>query len=252
MRTSAAAVGLLVFAGAAVATPVTLSYSGTVDRVSYADCTSLNNSGSCTAWTNTNVASSDFVNGNLISVGSSFSGSFTYDTDTPLGPFGMSSDGRQATYLDAGLSASLQVGMASLPASPWLPFASTGGSVAVIDNRYGWDSLYLSRSYSGPALFASSHLSLFNYSGTLFDSFAMPPSIPASSINGSVFNVGFLRRSDGDQLQVFGTISGFSFSSAVPEPPPAVLATLGGMMVALCGRRAGSPRPFVGRLPQGH
>lgn len=238
MRASTLASVLLVLHGTASASQVTFSYSGTIDRLTYADCTALSSTGSCSAWSFTNVATSDFANGNPISQGDSFSGTFTYDTATSLGPFGMSSDGYQATYLNAGTSASLQVGTVKLPASPWLPFASTGTIVAVVDNRHGWDSFYLSRWYSGPELFATSNLSLFNYSGTLFDGFALPSSVPASSINGSVFNVGFLRRSDGDQLQVFGTVSSFSFASAVPEPPAAELAAVGLMLVALRRARA--------------
>jgi len=234
---------LVTLTGTAAATPVTVTYSGTVDRMTYADCTALNPSNSCTAWTFTAVSTSDFANGKTIAQGDAFSGSFTYDPSTPLGPFGISSDGHQASYLRAVTSAPLTIGAAVLPSSA-LPIAVSGGSVAVVDGRNGWDGFALLQSYSGPTFFANTGLFLWDTSGALFSGFAVPTAVAPALIDQTNFNVGFLRRSDGDQLQVWGNVIAFSFSSAVPEPSTTTLL-VAGVALLWAGRRRRGVRNFA-------
>lgn len=231
---------LVSLAGAAAATPITVTYSGAIDRITYADCTALNPSNSCTAWTFAAVSASDFADGKTIAQGDAFSGSFTYESSTPLGPFGISSDGHQASYLQAIASAPLTIGAAVLP-SLTLPIAASGGSVAVVDGRNGGDGFALMQSYSGPAFFANTGLFLWDTTGALFSSFAVPTVVASGSIDQTSFSAGFLRRSDGDQLQVYGTVSSFSFASAVPEPNTVELLLAGCAALAI-GHFARCPR----------
>lgn len=207
------------------ATTINVSYSGTISNIYVAHCTSLIN-GSCNTWNNENVSSSAFYSNYVISVGNSFQGRLAYDTTSPL--TAVSDDQSQATYLGGVSSFELQVANLSLP-NTVLPNSMIGNDFAVVNDRYGWDSFYLSQWFSQGDWFASSSIDFFNYSGTLFSDLSkIPEFLPAEQINGSLFNLAFLQRSTGDQLQISGNLNMFEFSSSeVPEPQSLLLLALG-------------------------
>lgn len=206
------------------AAPVELVFDGTVNRMYTARCTNLVQ-GSCNAWSNQDVTSSAFFAGQPILVGDRFGGRTTYDTAARLS--GISDDGAQAVYLNGVSSFVFAVGAVSLPTMQ-LPRSGTG-DFSVVNDRYGWDSFYLSQWFSQGDWFASTSLNFFNYSGTLFSDLSQIPSyLPKEMINGTLFTVGFLQRSTGDQLQISGTVNDFSFSPMqVPEPTGLLLLATG-------------------------
>lgn len=206
------------------AAPIDIAFNGTVNRMYTAHCTSLVE-GSCRAWANQDVTSSAFFAGQPISVGDRVGGQTTYDTAAPL--TGISDDGAQAVYLDGVSSFVFKIGAVSLPSTQLS--RSGAGNFSVVNNRYGWDSFYLSQWFSQDDWFASTSIDFFNYSGMLFSDLSHVPSdLPKELINGTLFTLGFLQRSTGDQLQISGTISDFSFSTTqVPEPTDLLLVATG-------------------------
>ena len=207
---------------------IRVEYTGVVSRLSYADCQTLVN-GSCTAWSFTSIQSSDFFDGNAVSVGNQFSGSFVYDTSAPL--TAISSDGFQAVHLNAVSEAIFQAGALSVPA-PLLP-NSGAGSYSIVNDRNGYDSFYVNNTYSLNDWFASVNFHLQDSTGSVFSNFDVPASLDFAAFNANAFNVGLLRRSDGDQVQLFGDLRSATFTAAVPEPSSFAYLIAGGLLLFL-------------------
>jgi len=223
-------------AGCANAAPITLSYSGTISQAFYADCQAYDAGGGCTAWDDHDISSTDFLYGQQVRVGDFFAGSFTYDPQTALS--GMSADGHSAVYLGGVLGSQLIAGALRLPAS--LP-RSDNGAVLIEDNGlHGYDSFYLSDWLSDAKFFASVTLDLMDSSGSIFDSFAMPTHAALADFTAPYFEVGLLRRSDGDQVHLYGDISHLTTLVTVPEPGNLSLFFVGllGIGLALRSKRA--------------
>lgn len=206
------------------AVPITVEYSGVVSRLWTADCLAQAN-GSCTTWANTDVSSSDFVDGRNVAVGSSFVGRFTYESTAPI--TAISSDGFQAVHLDSVYETYFQSGELALPSS-LLP--QTDGSFSVINNRPSFggyrDSFFVNSWFNQANWFASLSISLQDSTASVFDSFDVPQTLDFADFNAHVFSVGFLRRSDGDQLQLRGNLTSVRVSP-VPEPSSVALLLAG-------------------------
>lgn len=210
---------------------VRVSYSGVVASLTYADCTSFS-AGSCSAWVFNPLATTNFIPGREIAVGEQFSGSFVYDTSVSAV---MSSDGYQATYLNAASNAQFGAPNFALP-DVVLPPAVSSGYVAVVDGRSGTDVFQIGANFSGADYFSNLYLSMVDLTGTALSGFPIPTSLDTSGFASKSLQLGLLRRSDGDQVQLAGTVSAISFSSAVPEPTSMLLVLLGGAIV-FCTRR---------------
>lgn len=237
MKLKVCFIALLVLAPASSwATAVKASFTGSITRMFYATCTSFQD-GSCSAWDNSDVASSTFYGGHDLAVGRTFSGVLAYEITTPLS--GMPGDGRQAVYLDGVTSYELESGSMHLPVTE-MPRAGNG-SFSVINDRRGFDSFHVSQWFSGPEFFATSAIDLFDNTGTVYSDFSVPASFDLSNFDTLFYHLSFLRRSDGDQLHVYGDLSNFHASViGVPEPNTAYIFFEGGMLVlvlAACRRR---------------
>lgn len=221
---------MLVLALPVSAQNIELNYSGSVTELVYADCQSLSAFGSCNSWSFASLSETNFLNGLSISVGDEFIGQFIYDTSAPR--TAISNDGYQAIHLNGVTSSSLQIGDISLPAT-WLPYTKSG-SYSIINDRNGYDAFYLQGIYSGTDWFTSTNLSLQDSSGTVYSGFDVPHSIDYSRFNANIFNLGFLRRSDGDQVQLYGSLNSAVIVTPVPELESFALMMTG--MVVLAGR----------------
>lgn len=214
---------------------IRITYSGTVSSLTYADCTSLNN-GSCDAWSFTPIASTNFIPSQQIAVGEGFSGSFIYDASVTAI---MSDDGYQAIFLNSVPEALFQASNYLLPNSV-LPMAPTFGNFAVVDGRNGADVFQVGATYSKGDYFANMYLSMVDLTGTAISGFTAPTSLQMSQFGYNALQLGMLRRSDGDQVQLAGAVTSISFApaaAAVPEPSTALLVLFGGALVLWAARR---------------
>ncbi len=206
-----------------------MTYSGSVSSLTYADCTAFSN-GTCSAWTFTPISSTDFIPGQMIAVNQQFSGSFIYNTSvTPV----ISDDGFQATYLNSLSMATFAAPSFLLP-SAVLPTAPSSGYFAVVDGRNGSDIFQLGSSYSAGDYFSNMYMSMVDPTGTVITGFTPPTSLQMSQFAYNTLQLGMLRRPDGDQVQLAGSITLISFATAVPEPGAAILMLLG--VALLCVR----------------
>lgn len=229
---------LLALVIAAISVPasanlIEVRFEAELKSMYYADCQTYASYGSCNSWTNTQLSASDFLDGQTVAIGQRITGNYIYDSTAPLS--GISSDGAQAVHLNGVPSAGVSVGQASLPAA-WLTQVSSG-SFSVINNRGTYDSFFLQGLFSQGDWFAISNLHLQDRTGKVFDDFSVPTALDFSAFNASVYSLAFLRRSDGDQLQISGQLQSVQFISSVPEPSSVTLALLG--LVVLYRRRAG-------------
>lgn len=225
---------------AAIALPasarlIDIHFEADLKSMNYADCQTYSSFGSCNSWTNTQLRSSDFLAGEMVEIGQRIYGHYTYNADAPVS--GISTDGAQAVHLNAVPDASVTVGQVSLP-SAWLSQTSTG-SFSVVNNRGTYDSFFLQALFSQGDWFVISNLHLQDSTGKAFNDFTVPTSLNFSDFNASLYNLTFLRRSDGDQLQISGKITGTQFAAAVPEPNSYLLALVGiGTILRAMKRRA--------------
>jgi len=224
--------------GLCSATTVKASFSGSITRMFYATCTSFQG-GNCSAWNDSDVASSNFYDGHDLRLGQVFSGALTYESATPLS--GISDDGHQAVYLGGLTSYELESGSLYLPATD-APRAGYG-SFSVINDRNSLDSFYMSQWFSGPEFFATSDIDLFDNTGTVYSDFSVPTSFDLSHFDTLYYHLSFLRRSDGDQLHVYGNLSDFhAFAISVPEPSTMYIFLAGILVTLLMATRR---RPTV-------
>jgi len=218
----------LLAATPAFADSIEIRYEAKLTSMYYADCNGYSSYGSCNSWTNTNLTSSSFFNGQAVSVGQIFSGRYIYDTNATLS--GISSDGFQAIYSNAVKLSGISIGEISLP-SELLPSTGTS-SLSVVNNRNGYDSLFIQGLFSGADWFAISNFFLMDSRNNMFSSFDIPSSLDYSNLNANSYQFAFLRKSDGDQLQMAGTFTSVRFSPAVPEPTSLALACIGLLLVS--------------------
>lgn len=196
---------------------ITYEFSGQLNRATSADCQTYSSSGRCNSWIHSYPSTSNFFNGEDISLGDHFSGQFTYDTSAS---YSLSSDGFQAVYLGAVPNYQLEVNGILFP-SLVLPVAGTG-NLSIVDGRRGSDSFFLSQWLSGADWFATTYISLQDRSGLIYNSFDVPDSVSLSDFSYRGFYISFLRRSDGDQLRFYGDVSNLERVS-VPEPSALLL-----------------------------
>lgn len=216
----------------AFAATVTVTYTGKVDSITYADCKTFANS-SCSAWDFSTATTAHGPAGAQVSTGEAFSGSFIYDAGALLS--GLPGDGRQAVYLNAVTKAPFTAPHLRLPSAA-LP-ASGLGSVSVVDNRYGSDAFYIAQPFFSPQWYGQVSLYLGDSTGTLFNSFELPTNLQPASFNTNLFQVVLLYRPDGDQVHVRGALTSLSFASAVPEPSAWGLWLAGGLVAGAASRR---------------
>jgi hypothetical protein len=223
---------LLAFvASAAHAELIRVEFIGNVSVLRYAACQGYSDTGNCNSWTNTPLAVTDLWGHASIELGDVMSGSFVYD---PLAPqFGISDDGYQATHLNGVPEAAFSAGSLVLPSS-WLPLSWSHGAFAIIDGRYGRDSFYLDRWFSSTDWFATMRLSLQDTTQSIFDGFAVPTDLRFEDFDAHVFSIGFIRRADGDQIHLQGTLTSATFSRvAVGVPTPGAASLMLGMISIL-------------------
>jgi hypothetical protein len=199
-------------AQSALAGLIPLDFSGSLNRVSYSDCLTYHSNGSCDSWSHSYPTSSSFFEGNEFAVGNSFSGSFVYDSDAT---YSLSIDGFQAVHLGAISEYALQINGYNLP-SYTLPLARNG-SLSIVNDRNGYDSFFVSQWFSGTDWFSSTYISLGDNTGQIYDSFDIPEEIDLNDFSYASFHISFLRRSDGDQLHLYGNVEDLQLAT-VSEP----------------------------------
>lgn len=212
---------------------MTIEYTGTFNRMYYSDCQTYSTYGSCNSWNFTDQSTSSFFDGLVISVGDQFTGSFSYNANALLS--GISSDGYQAVYLQSIYNSTLSSNIFSLPMNT---LSSTGnGDYSVVNGRYGWDSFYVASYFSNPSWFTGIIFNPMDHDGTVFSDFTAPSELELSDFESPYFSMFFLRKSDGDQLQIRGTLSSISTIAPVPEPSTILLLGAGLAGIGLYERR---------------
>jgi hypothetical protein len=205
---------------------ISYSYEGSVNSMFYSDCNGYSSSGSCNSWDINNLSSSSFYQGNDFSVGDTFSGNFSYDSETPL--TSMSSDGSQAVYLNAITQYGFSIGTYVAPSNS-LPLASFGNA-SVVNDRNGSlstiDSFFTTQGFSSNDWFSSITVDFQDNTAQAFDNFALPTTLDISDFSYPYFHMAFLRKSDGDQLHLKGRVTALNPVS-VPEPNTLLLSLVG-------------------------
>lgn len=214
---------------------VKMDFSGSIDSVTFADCTSYTSS-SCSAWNFTHPSAINAYNGKAVSVGDAFSGTFQYDT---AANYALSSDGFQAVYLRGVTSAELTLPGVKLPSTN-MPVTGLG-SYSVVDNRYGRDLLMLQQLFQKDDWFVSMSVFLHDQSGTVYTDFSAPVDINSALYSGAQMQLTFLQRSTGDQFQAYGNLSQYA-SVATPVPEPSQwLFMIGGLAIITLRRYKAVP-----------
>ncbi|MCA9233240.1 MAG: PEP-CTERM sorting domain-containing protein [Planctomycetales bacterium] len=218
---------------------VTYAFSGTIERLYESDY--LESTG---GYAITYLPSSSFFEDQSITVGDRFQGTFSYDTGSKAS---ISSDGAQASYLDAVVSASLTIGTVALPSST-VPLSNWFSSIAIVNDRDGvlggrTDILQISPKFSGDEFFVSTTLSLQDRTANVFNDLSLPEAVVAiEAFQAHLFQTGFLNRATRDQLQLAGTLD--SFEAKMPAsvianiPEPSTLALVAIAMMGACARPA--------------
>lgn len=205
----------------ALAGLIPVDFSGSLNRVTYSDCLTYKSNGSCDSWSHSYPTNSSFFEGNEFAIGNSFSGSFIYNSDAS---YSLSSDGFQAVHLGAVSDYNLQVNGYNLPSST-LPLAGNG-SLSIVNDRNGYDSFFVSQWFSGTDWFSSTYISLGDNTGQIYDSFDIPEEIDLNDFSYASFHISFLRRSDGDQLHLYGNVEDLQLVQ-VSEPSSLFLLGIG-------------------------
>lgn len=215
-----------------------MQVSGSVTKLTYADCQTYADSGRCTSWTFSDIAHSDFVNGASVSVGDTYSFDFVYDNNAPLSS--ISPDGFQAIYFSAVREQAFSAGQIQLPGTG-LP-SSNVGAISVVDGRSGYDYLLFQTVFGGePEFSASLNLGFQDRTGQVFDSFELPSSIDLAKFTEAGIGIGFIRHADGDQMTLTGSIDQVAITP-IPEPSIPLLFSAGLVVVAIADRRRRSSR----------
>ncbi|SFF83611.1 PEP-CTERM sorting domain-containing protein [Neptunomonas qingdaonensis] len=222
----------------AKASLITYEFSGLLTFAGYYDCQTYSSVGGCSSSVNSYPSTSDFFNGEAVSLGDHFSGQFTYDTSAS---YRLSSDGFQAVYLDAITNYQLKINGLILPSS--LLSLSGNGSLSIVDDRNGADLFFLNQWFTSADWFATSYINLHDVSGVIYNGFAIPNSVNLNDFSYNRFQIGFLRRSNGDQLQLLGNVT-YLVRASVPEPG-SLLLFLTSLFILLI-RSAGIKKRFVG------
>lgn len=223
-------VGGLLLNGAASATEVTYNFTATIQSMfEYDGQTKLN----------TTVTSSTMP-GVLISDGSTIHGQFSYDTAAPLGSYQPAPEKEGSYQLYSGTVTSTltfdQNGFVyQSDPNPWLTTMQVANDAA---SRSGWDtfSLETSAAYS-PVTFQMMDIHLYDSSGNVFDSSAIPFDLPLSQFSYADIDYSWLRQSDGSQFHASSSITSLTLATPVPEPSTYALLAMGAVVSTVVRRK---------------
>jgi hypothetical protein len=204
----------LLFSISANAGLVTYDYSGTISSLYEAECIQAS-SGGCNGYDIKHSDSSNMYPDYMFSVGDTFSGSFTYDTQATLS--GISSDGYQAIYLDGVISQIFTLGSYSAPSAELAD--GVDGSLSIVDGRYGTDVFQTGSYYSSSDWFSGATISLQDNTDSIYNDMSIPNALDFNGFHYKGFSLFFLQRSNNDQLQLRGNITSLVKAPIdVPEP----------------------------------
>lgn len=205
----------------ALAALIPVTFSGSLNRITYSDCLTYGSYGSCTSWRHDHQQKSSFFDGQEFSLGQKFSGQFSFDSKAS---FTLSNDGYQAVYANSLNNFGVNVSNRDIP-NKNLP-TSMDGSVSVVNDRYGRDSFFVEQWFNSKDWFATSYINLIDFTGKIYNDFKLPTTFNLEDYTVGSFHIGFLRKSDGDQLHVYGNIDNVQIQE-VGAPNVAHLIGLG-------------------------
>jgi hypothetical protein len=193
---------------------VTYDYSGTISSLYEAKCKQTSNGG-CDGYDIEHSDSSNMYLDYIFSVGDTFSGSFTYETQATLS--GISSDGYQAIYSDGVISQSFTLGSYYAPSAELA--GGEDGNLSIVNGRYGTDVFQTGSYYSNSEWFSGATVSLQDNTDSIFNDMSIPNELDFNGFHYKGFSLFFLDRSTNDQLQLRGNITSLVKAPInVPEP----------------------------------
>lgn len=206
--------------GIANSAPVSFAFSAKVDSM-------FEHNGETKV--NTTVSTSSFA-GAIINQNDPIEGVLTFDADAPLSPYFQPDPGANGTY---------KIYQSNLPTPTFeysigssIKLKTTGSAhIQVADNAStfsGHDIFYIESSGGyNPTLFFLATLSLFDNNGLSFDNGSVPSRLNVDNFYYKSFHAGWVRQSDGSQLNVSAQLTSLDFiATSVPEPTTGSLALL--------------------------
>nr|WP_136251204.1 hypothetical protein [Ningiella ruwaisensis] len=201
-----------------------MSYAGAINNMFIGDCTTPEQS-DCN-FDIINVNSSDFFEGNLISIDDTFSGSFIIDSNSDFVLAG--DDLRQAIFRNLLSDFSLQLAGLNIPRNELPPVSNSfGNSVSIVDDRMSVgrtiDLFQSSQQFSSDKWFAGTNVTLIDNSASVYDSFSIPNTVEFTDYDAGLFGFFFLERASRDQLQIRGDITTLSYERIMQVNSPAMI-----------------------------
>lgn len=190
---------------------------------------------------NTTVSSSSFA-GAIINQNDPINGILTFDTEAPLSPYFQPDPGATGTYKVYQSNLSAPVFEYSIGNN--VNLNTTGSAHIQVANNAtvfsGHDIFYIESSGGyNPTLFFLARLSLFDNNGLSFDNGGVPSSLKLDSFYYRSFQAGWVRQSDGSQLNVAAQLTSLDLiATSVPEPTTGTLALLSLIMLPALIRKS--------------
>lgn len=191
-----------------------------------------------------NVDRSDFAE-KPVAIGDIITGFFQYDTEVPLSRFQpQQTAGSQDLSYASGATDFISyydtmTGLAfeSMLSLNWLGATFITDSAPAV-NAYAPDIFYMSRSASGDVFYKFANISLYNFTGNVFDDASIPASLSLASFSYAGITGSFLRTSDNDYMAFSADLTALE-QIDVPEPNSTMLFAAAGLALFGLKRKRG-------------
>lgn len=225
------ATALLTASSMSQAAPIDIAFGGVLNQGLFSECIGQDPIG-CNDWSHVPLADTSFYDGINFAVGDNFSGTMSYDAEGAI----YNVFGDTAYYFGwDGLSVTsdFEIGgeQSFLPGFSSLEYAS-----ANVTNSERFDVLNVDQlGFTGSWTVLVS-LELFDFSGTMLDSYELPSLVGLTNNSWNTFSITFMDNMTDAQYRFSGDLSEFTMASS-SIAAPATYAVFGSALLALMAFR---------------